>query len=579
MILRRFIVWLVPPGLSLRRWRNVRLAYSGLAGMLAGLVDLVLDSGAEHFDTDAVIISTIVFVVVFFGINLAFLLSREVSLQMGERMAAEIGRAIASGETPVIDDGGWPVVRQLREGLYQLLEPRERRLARLQAEVEYYRQLAEDMLGLEMVFEPDCRLRWINPAVETMTGYSRAECMAIESPFDLWVYHKDRPMLRALIERVLQGVPQEDIELRINRKDGGLFWCNCRCYLLRDSLGQACGLRLSAQDIQPRKDADLKLLETVAALRRAQALKEHYLGRSNEERMRMASLLEIVNLGILFVDSDRRAVYVNQVFADMWKLGDRQNLVGARDELLIEASSPLRVDDAAYRQHIEDVIAQRSADAVYDINCTDGRVFRERSSAVAGAEGADEPIGRVWIHEDITEALRTQQRLTDLAERDPLTNLLNRRRFHEDLGRELVAAQRSGGHLALLVFDLDGFKDINDKFGHAAGDEVLHSIAGELSQVVQSDECLFRIGGDEFAILTTQTDAETLTQLAMRIIDKAASPNFNFGGKPFGVNISLGIATTQHTGHSAEALVHAADLAMYQARNEGRNRWVMAPHP
>lgn len=402
--MRRFLLWMVPPGLSLRRWRNVRLAYSGLAGVLAGLVDLVLDSGAEHFDTDALIISTLVFVLVFFSVNLAFLLAREVSLQLGERMAAEVNRAIASGDTLVIDDGGWPVVRQLREGLYQLLEPRERRLAELRREVEYYRQLAEDMLGLEMVFEPDCRLRWVNPAVEAMTGYSRAECMAVDSPFDLWVYHKDRPMLRALIERVLQGMPQEDIELRINRKDGSLFWCNCRCYLLRDGLGQASGLRISAQDIQPRKDADLKLLETVAALRRAQALKEYYLGRSNDERMRMASLLETVNLGILFVDSDRRVVYVNQVFSDMWELGERQSMMGVRDSLLLGSTAHLRGNEVAYRQHVEDVIARQAENAMYVIDCVGGRIIRERSTNVPGATEADQPIGRVWIHEDITPA-------------------------------------------------------------------------------------------------------------------------------------------------------------------------------
>lgn len=406
MIPRRFLTWMVPPGLSLRCWRNVRLAYSAAAGLLAGVVDLLLDSDAEHFDTDALVISALVFLLVFFSIHLAFRLAREVSLQLGERMAAEVNRAIANGDTPVIggDDGGWPAVRSLREGLCQLIEPRERRLLELQKEVEYYRQLAEDMLGLEMVLEPDGRLRWINPAVDVMTGYSRTECMAMENPFELWVYHKDRPMLRALVERVMQGQTQEEIELRINRKDGGLFWCSCRCYVVRDAQGGISGLRLSAQDIQPRKDADLRLLETVAALRRAQALKEHYLGRSNEERMRLASLLETVNLGILFVDSDRRVVYVNQIFAEMWELGDRQSMMGVRDTLLLESTAHLRSNEHAYRQHVEDVIARQAENERYVIDCVGGRIIRERSTNVPGAGGERQPIGRVWIHEDITPA-------------------------------------------------------------------------------------------------------------------------------------------------------------------------------
>lgn len=404
IFLRRIMLWLIPEVLSHRRWGILRLAYALLAAVLAGAVDLVMDAGIDHIELEAVIVSSIVFVLVFAFVSTAFLLAREVSIRLGDRLAAQINETIMRGEVPQIDDGGWSVVGKLREGLYALVEPRERGLALLREDVEYYRQLAEEMLGLEIVFELDGRLRWVNPAVETMTGYTRAECQSVDSPFELWAYHKDRPMLRDLLERVAGGVSREDVEFRILHKDGRLFWCSCRCYPLPDRNGQTGALRFSAQDIQPRKDADLKLLETVAALRRAQALKEHYLGRSNEEKMRMAALLEILNLGILFVDGDRRVLYANQVFADMWHLGASQHLIGMRDTELFRTTAALRLDDEAYQRHVEAVVNRGDQDVRYEIRTLDGRTYRERSMMVAGPVEHGHPLGRVWIHEEVTGA-------------------------------------------------------------------------------------------------------------------------------------------------------------------------------
>jgi diguanylate cyclase len=579
VILRLLVAWLIPPDLTLARWRRTCLIYSLVFGILAGAVDMILDQDFDHWHITQLIIPLTIFLVAFVGIFLAFFLTREVALLMGRRMAAQVDRIVVTGTVREFEETDWPAVEQLSRGLWQLLKPRQLKIAQLQEDVEYYRQLAEGMLGLELVFGLDRRLRWANPGVMALTGFTREECMAAEDPFGLWVYNKDRPMLRDLLERVYQGQTQENMELRIHRKEGALTWCTCRCYLLSDHSGQPSGLRFSAQDIQPRKDADLKLLETVAALRRAQALKEHYLGRSNDERMRMASLLEIVNLGILFIDRDRRVVYVNQVFADMWQLGSRQDVVGMRDDALLAATSPLRLNDENYRGHVADVVSQRSQNARYDIACVGGRVLRERSSAVPASHEGDPPIGRVWIYEDITEALRIETRLVELAERDPLTNLYNRRRFHEDLDRELAESVRHGSHLGLLVFDMDGFKNINDQYGHHAGDEVLCRVASEISGVVRRNELLYRQGGDEFAILTMQIGDGDLSQLAQRVVDKAASLIFSFEGEEIRISISLGIATTLIAGHKAEALIHAADHAMYQAKSSGKNQWIMAARP
>lgn len=565
----------VSQNLTPHRWIMTCRLYAIGTGLLACLLDFGFDLSNEQESGETLLGAATIGVVVWAIVAYAFRIAREVSVSLSIRMATRVEEIVKTGILVPISSHGWEVFDRLQDGLQQLLVPRDARIAALEQEVEYYRRLAEGMQGLELVFDLDGHLRWVNPGAETLTGYSREECLTATEPAEPWIYAKDRPMFRELIAQARQGLLQDNVELRVQRKDESVVWCACRCYPLRNAEGQIAGLRFSAQDIQPRKDADLKLLETVAALRRAQALKEHYLGRSNDERMRLAALLEIVELGILFVDRDRRVVYINQTCADMWQLGERSSVVGMRDSVLLDATAVLRMDDAAYRQHVEQAIAQRSQQSAYDIHCPDGRIVRERSSIVPASEGG-RAIGRVWIYEDITERLSTQRRLTELAERDPLTNLYNRRRFDEDLEYLRADALRRGEPLGLIFFDLDGFKEINDAFGHHAGDEVLKRIAAEVGRVVRRNEQLFRFGGDEFAILVAQPSDEGLTHLAQRVVAKVASLGFEFGGCPARVTISLGITMASADWGSAEALIQAADRIMYQAKSEGRNRWVMA---
>jgi diguanylate cyclase len=563
--------------LTFLRSASTPQAYAVCAGVLVLVIDMIFQLTVDGWGYLHLFEAVVIGFVCWGAVLGAFRLARNASLREASRLADGMQEGLRTGALPVMPSHGWSLFDQVHDGMQELLALRNARIASLQQDVEYYRQLAEEMPGLELVFGQDGRLRWVNPAMQVLTGFTHNECLTAPDPVELWGYAKDRGALREMMSNALQGKAQEGVELRMQRKDHSVFWCSCRCYPLHDKAGNISGLRFSAQDIQPRKDADLKLLETVAELRRAQALKEHYLGRSNDERMRLTALLETVSLGILFVDRDRRVVYINQTCADMWQLGERSEVIGMRDDVLLQKTAPLRIDTDAYQQHVEDVIAQRDKGkgAHYDIHFVDGRVLREHSSVVPAADGG-RLIGRVWIYEDITEALRAQEQLIELAERDSLTNLYNRRRFHEDLARQLAETARRGDALGLILFDLDGFKDINDSFGHHAGDHVLQRVASELSQVTRRHELLFRLGGDEFAILAVQPSTDSLTHLAGRVVSKVASLSFEFDGLVASVTISLGIAMTPVNGHDAEALIHAADQAMYRAKHEGKNRWVMA---
>ncbi len=163
--------------------------------------------------------------------------------------------------------------------------------------------------------------------------------------------------------------------------------------------------------------------------------------------------------------------------------------------------------------------------------------------------------------------------ITDAARRDPLTELLNRRGFDEAFDIELERARRAGGLLSLLVSDLDRFKDINDKHGHAAGDEALRSVARVMRSTKRSFDSAARVGGEEFALLAPDADEHGAYILAERI---RAEIERIFADGTSELTMSFGIATFPLHGQSAEALMRAGDQALYAAKRLGRNRSVIS---
>jgi len=155
---------------------------------------------------------------------------------------------------------------------------------------------------------------------------------------------------------------------------------------------------------------------------------------------------------------------------------------------------------------------------------------------------------------------RARAALELLATTDELTGLANRRRFHQELERELAAARRYRTPLSLLLLDLDGFKEINDTHGHQAGDQALHAIAQALQAEVRAPDLAARIGGDEFAVLLPQTGraaAAVLAQRLARMVAGSLSP-------PLSVSTSIGIATAD--GERDVDLLAAADASLYQGK-------------
>jgi diguanylate cyclase (GGDEF)-like protein len=166
------------------------------------------------------------------------------------------------------------------------------------------------------------------------------------------------------------------------------------------------------------------------------------------------------------------------------------------------------------------------------------------------------------------------QRLSAAARTDALTGLMNRQGFDECLARELDRSRRTGRPVALVIADIDHFKEINDRLGHAAGDAALRIVAASARQITRGADTLARIGGDEFAAILPETDAQEAFHLAERLRGGIA------GAQPQGERIftlSLGIAESERDGLTLDMLTGGADRALYEAKKLGRNQTVAGP--
>ncbi|TJZ78970.1 bifunctional diguanylate cyclase/phosphodiesterase [Chitiniphilus eburneus] len=174
---------------------------------------------------------------------------------------------------------------------------------------------------------------------------------------------------------------------------------------------------------------------------------------------------------------------------------------------------------------------------------------------------------------DITERKEAQDRITELANFDTVTGLANRNLLRDELKLSVAAAERYHRRLAVLFLDLDRFKTINDSLGHAAGDQVLMQVAERLRGIVGRTDILARLGGDEFVVVLSEIqDAMQAGQIAERILESFSEP-FELEAGGFASSTSIGIALYPDDGDDSETLIRNADVAMYQAKANGRNNY------
>lgn len=220
---------------------------------------------------------------------------------------------------------------------------------------------------------------------------------------------------------------------------------------------------------------------------------------------------------------------------------------------------------------------------------THGKSF-EHEHDLVGQDGERRRI--VWVHTplneehsdgtavlsvglDVTERAKAESRVRWLASHDTLTGLVNRQRFQEELGHALAEALRTEMTSALFLLDVDHFKEVNDSSGHAAGDELLRTIAEEIRARTRKSDIVARLGGDEFAVLMPRIDARGAESFARELNDRIKNRPFIYGDKYYRLGVSIGVALLPQHGSDIEALISNADKAMFEAKRSGRSRYAV----
>lgn len=290
------------------------------------------------------------------------------------------------------------------------------------------------------------------------------------------------------------------------------------------------------------------------------------LERLEQSEARDRQILDAIEDGYFELDAGGVILAVNRALCQM--LG-----YSAEELLQHRFNTILNAEDSQRAQQLFTQARDNGENATFaaPFSRRDGSLgyYETRFSLVHDGQGRFS--GFRGILRDISAQVAYQNQLLDMAYRDPLTDLGNRKAFAEQLKSALDQAQRQQGQLALLYLDLDRFKEVNDRFGHDTGDALLQKIAARLRNAMRQPDLVYRLGGDEFTLLLQDANRDKALKLAERLLAALSTP-LQLGGQHIDfVTPSIGIALYPEHAQTPEGLIKSADSAMYQAKRE-RNR-------
>ncbi len=281
--------------------------------------------------------------------------------------------------------------------------------------------------------------------------------------------------------------------------------------------------------------------------------------------IRYQDLLQHLPVGVYRTTTRGRIIEANQALIDMLggrSLADLQRL-DVKD---------LYVRKKSRREHMQRLAATPIAFSEFELRTLDGRTIwvRDHPRAIHDADGRVEYVDGILV--DITRRRLLEETIRQMAYQDSLTGLPNRTLLTDRLKQALAQAKRHGQKVTLLYLDLDGFKAVNDTCGHRVGDELLQVVADRLTGQLRRSDTIARLGGDEFLVLLPKAGrARDGERIAGKILAAIRRP-CRIRGHRLQVSGSIGMVIYPRDGRSAETLIKHADQAMYQAKDDGRDR-------
>lgn len=443
----------------------------------------------------------------------------------------------------------WSMLRLNRE-LKALVTERNKAEDALRESEKKYRLIFENVQDVFYQTDTNGNFIDVSPSVLHYSGFSREELIGRPASY-FYANPNDRARLYEALQKTGEVV---DFELVLKAKDNQIVYASLNAHFLYDSAGRPAGIGGALRDITERKRAEEALRESEAKLRNITAM---------------------IGEGLYVLDGHGRILFMNP---------EAEKLLGWRE-------TELRGKEFHEMIHCEkaDGIGVTTSECSVLKTIGFGGTYRSEDHLFMRRDGTLFPVslvatpfvehgqlaGTVVVFQDITDRKRMEAELEMLNEflvrqatTDPLTGIANRLKFADALNMEIQRAGRFNTELSLIMFDVDYFKDINDTYGHHAGDEVLRQLTGLVSGRIRTSDLFARWGGEEFMILITNTSVDKARLFAEKLRLMIDGREFPVVGH---VTCSFGVAQMEADDND-DLLTRRVDDALYRAKAGGRNR-------
>jgi diguanylate cyclase (GGDEF)-like protein/PAS domain S-box-containing protein len=395
----------------------------------------------------------------------------------------------------------------------------------------------------------DPNIVYVNEAFTQMTGYTPEE-IAGKTPSCLRGPKSD-PEQVAKIRCALSRREPVRVELINYRKDGTEYWVELNSVPVTDAQGNLTHWVSVQRDITERKRMEQALFE--------------------EKELAQVTLQSIGD-GVIATDAGAHISELNPAAERLtgWNAAEAKGLPLTKVFRIVSETTRVPVENTAETALRENRVVDMVNHCV--LIARNGHEFAIDHTAAPIHASDGRIVGAVLVFRDVTQVRSQARQLSWQATHDPLTGLINRREFGNQLEAAVVSAQSDSQQHILLYLDLDRFKAVNDTCGHIAGDELLRQITALFKSRVRKTDILARLGGDEFAVLLYQCPEEIGLQIAEALLHSVGTFRFAWQDKTFSIGVSIGLVTIDASTQSATAVLNAADAACYAAKDGGRHR-------